>query len=289
MLKLKPTPLGARRRTALLASTTLPMALLVLGAASQPSANDAGYTCVSRPSDVRDLGFSIRGKVAELSVRPGQVVRKGDLLVRLDDSVQKQIVEFTRLQSQDKSNIQLAQSDLEYRTKEVELIEQALANQASNDAQLREARYRVSQARITLGAATTQQQLRATELGREQSQLDLMQIQSPIDGTILDIRKRAGETVDEGTPVMTILTVDPLWLDASVPIRDAAGISLGQVASVVFEDTDDKAPMTGTVIYKSPAGNAGARQVQIRVEVKNPGRIPSGMHGRVTLTKPSPP
>lgn len=256
--------------------------LPILGAA-QNSADGGGYPCVSRPSDVRDLGFSLRGKVAELGVQPGEAVKKGQLLVRLDDAVQRQIVEFARLQSEDQSNRNLSQSELAYRTKEVELIEQALASRAGNDQQLREAKYRLETARISVEAASTQLQLRATELAREQAQLDEMRILAPIDGTVLDVRKRMGETVDEGTPVLTVLTVDPLWLDASIPIRDAGKVHVGQSATVVFEDTDQTAPMTGKVIYKSPAGNAGARQIQVRVEVPNPSQIPSGLHGRLRL------
>ena len=72
-------------------------ALSLLGAVAQPASqpeSKAGYPCVSRPSDVREIGFSIRGTVGELLVTPGQSVTAGQLLVRLDDSVQKAIVEY---------------------------------------------------------------------------------------------------------------------------------------------------------------------------------------------------
>jgi membrane fusion protein, multidrug efflux system len=256
--------------------------LVLVGAAGQPT-QAAGYPCVSRPSDVRELGFSIRGKVGDVSVTPGQAVTKGQVLVRLEDSVQRVIVEYARLQAEDESNLKLSRSELEYRTKELELNEQARASQAGNDAQIREARYRQEQARIAVEAAQTQIRLRATDLARERAQLEQMSLLAPIDGAILDIRKRAGETTDEGTPVLTIVAVDPLWLDASVPMRDAGAIGVGQSASVMFEDLDGSSVMTGKVIYKAPAGNAGARQVQIRVEIPNPDKIPSGMHGRLTI------
>lgn len=268
-----------RTAAALLVST---IAALSLGYARQ-GAEPAGYPCVSRPSDVRELGFSIRGKIGEVSITPGQSVTKDQPLVRLDDTVQRAIVAYTKLQAEDESAVKLARSDVEYRTKELALIQQALGSNAGNDAQLREARFRLEQSTITLESATTQRRVRATELAREQAQLDQMSILAPIAGSILDIRKHPGETADEGTPVLTIVAVDPLWLDASVPIRDSAAIEVGQAASVTFEDWDSK-PMAGKVIYKAAAGNAGARQVQIRVEIPNPAQIPSGMHGRLTLS-----
>lgn len=268
-----------RTVAALLLST---LAAVTLGFARQ-SAEPAGYPCVSRPSDVRELGFSIRGKVGEVAIKPGQAVTKDQPLVRLEDSVQRAIVAYTKLQAEDDSSVKLAQSDVDYRTRELALVQQALGSNAGNDAQLREARYRLEQTTISLEAARTQQQVRKTELAREQAQLDQMSILAPISGAILDVRKHPGETADEGTPVLTIVSIDPLWLDASVPIRDSASIAVGQSASVVFEDWDPK-PMNGKVIYKAAAGNAGARQVQIRVEIPNPAQIPSGMHGHLTLT-----
>lgn len=272
---------------ALIPAAVVATALALLGAAAQPPAHpatQAGYPCVSRPSDVREIGFSIRGTVGELLVAPGQSVTAGQMLVRLDDSVQKAIVEYAALQANDESNLKLANSELEYRSKELELIESARINQATgSDAQVREARYRHEQAKITLEAAKTQSKLRATELAREQAQLAQMSIVSPFAGSVLDVRKRPGETVDEGSPVLTLVSVDPLWLDASIPIKESAGVTVGAPASVVFEDWENKAPFKGKVIYKSPAGNAGARQVQIRVEIPNSGLIPSGMHGRLTL------
>lgn len=265
-------------------AAVIAMAIALLGAATQPASTSTGYPCVSRPSDVREIGFSIRGTVGELLIAPGQPVTAGQMLVRLDDSVQKAIVEYASLQASDDSNLKLAQSELEYRAKEFELIESTRINQATgSDAQVREARYRNEQAKITLEAAKTQAKLRATELAREQAQLAQMSIVSPLAGSVLDVRKRPGETVDEGSPVLTIVSVDPLWLDASIPIKESAGVTVGGPASVIFEDWENKTPFKGKVIYKSPAGNAGARQVQIRVEISNPDLIPSGMHGRVSL------
>ena len=271
---------------ALVPMSLVAIALALLGAAQPQTKADpsTGYPCVSRPSDVREIGFSIRGTVGALLVEPGQEVTAAQMLVRLDDSVQKAIVEYATLQANDDSSLRLAQSELEYRAKEFELIESTRINQATgSDAQVRESRYRHEQAKITLEAVKTQSKLRATELARETAQLAQMSILAPFAGTILDIRKRPGETVDEGSPVLTIVSVDPLWLDASVPIKESARITVGAAASVVFEDWENKNPFKGKVIYKSPAGNAGARQVQIRVEIPNPELIPSGMHGRLVL------
>jgi RND family efflux transporter MFP subunit len=252
-------------------------ALALLALAPEPTR----YSCISRPSDYRDLGFSARGKIAELLVKPGERVEKNQPLVRLDDSAQKPIVEYMRLQSADQSALKLAQTNLAYRERELALIESTIAKDAGNNAQLREATFRRDAARLDVESATVQLKLRAAELAREDARLKEMAIVSPLSGVVLDVRKRPGEIVEENTAVVTVLSVDPLWLDVNVPTRDAAGVSVGQPAEVVWEDLEGAKPMTGKVIYKSPAGNAGARQIQVRVEVDNPAQIPSGLHGNV--------
>ena len=223
------------------------------------------------------------GTLIEWKVKPGDAVKKGQLLVRLDDSVQKPAVEYSRLQAEDNSAISLGEASLAYREKELELVEQTRASQAGNDALVREARFRRDQARIELEQARNQQRVRQAEHARGLAELAQMQILSPLDGEVLDVRKHPGETVDEGTPALTVLSIDPLWLEVSIPTREAAGVRVGQSARVVFEDIDDKTPIPGIVIYKAAAGNAGAREVQVRVEVPNPNHIPSGMHGQVAL------
>ncbi len=254
-----------------------PLAAAALALAPEP----ARYSCISRPSDYRDLGFSVRGKVAELLVQPGERVERNQTLVKLDDSAQKPIVEYMRLQSADQSALKLAQTNLAYRDKELSLIESTIAKDAGSNAQLREATFRRDAARLDLESANVQLKLRAAELAREDARLKEMTIVSPLSGVVLDVRKRPGEIVEENTAVVTVLTVDPLWLDVNVPTRDAAGVSVGQAAEVTWEDLESTKPMTGKVIYKSPAGNAGARQIQVRVEVENPAQIPSGLHGNV--------
>jgi RND family efflux transporter MFP subunit len=260
------------------------LAALAIAGAGMVAAGRGGdgiYPCVSRPSEMRELGFSTRGKVGEVVVKPGDAVKAGDLLIRLEDAVQRHVVAAATIQAADDSQVRLSEKGLAYRETELKLLEAARAEDGATEARLREAQFRTEQAKLELASATTTFRLNGVTLDREKARLDEMAIKSPITGTVLDIRKHEGETVDEGTAALTVVAVDPLWLDVNIPMREAGNVSLGQAAEVVWEDTDDQTPMAGKVIYKAPAGNAGARQLQMRIEVPNPKRIPSGMHGKV--------
>jgi RND family efflux transporter MFP subunit len=282
-----------RRALTLLSGAAVLVATLGVGplpaASKQPAAaTDTAYPTVSRPSDQRDLAFSIRGKVAEVLVKAGDTVKKGDLLVRMVDAVQVQTVELAKARADDKTPEKAAAQSLSYREAELAMTEESHGKGGANEADLRESRHRRTLAAIDVEAAANKARENAVSLAREQAQLEEMRIVAPIDATVIDVHKKPGETLDEMTSVVTVVAVDPLWLDVNVPTRAAVGLEVGYGAEVTWEDIDGVAPMRGTIIFKSPAGNGGARVIPVRVEVPNPHRIPAGLHGRVRfLGKPA--
>lgn len=274
-----------RFTAALLAAGAL-VSLLATSQARERTVVAESYSCVSRPSEIRELGFATRGIVGELKVKPGDRVSEGDLLASLNSDVQRQQLAVAKLQADDDSAILQAETTVRFRKTEVEMLSRARAQDGGTDAQMREAIYRAAGAELELASARVRQQLNQTVVRREEAQLREMEVKSPIRGWVLDVLKREGENIDETKPVVTLVSVNPLRVDVDVPTRDAADIAVGQPAEVVWDDIDDKTPMAGTVTYKAPAGDLGARRLQLRVELPNPKEIPSGMHGKLRfLTK----
>ncbi len=276
------------RRDALRAVITLALVVPALAAGAlspgrqgPPGAPAALYQCISKPSDTRELGFSIRGTISEVLVKPGDPVKAGAPVVRLDDLVQARYVELASIAADDDSALRLAERTVEFRKEELTAIETARAQVAGNAAEVRQARYQFETAEIELAAAKARQHSNRVTLERERARLAEMHISSPIDATVIEVHKRAGETVDQGTTVVTLVSTDPLWIEVNVPTAAAMDIPVGRDAVVTWDDVKDIEPMRGEVIYRSPVAHAGARQVQLRVELPNPARIPSGMHGTV--------
>lgn len=261
-------------------------ALASAGSGSRPvGAFDQVFSCVSKPSELRELGFSARGTISEVLVKAGDRVKTGQRIVNLDDRVQAQTVELAKLAADDTSQVRMAETTLAYRDEELKLVSATYDKVATAPSELREARYRHENAKIELESAQVKSRSDAVSYLREQARLAEMRITSPIDAVVLDVHKRAGETVDQGTAVVTLVSIDPLWLEVNVDTRVAVELNVGQAAVVEWEDVDGVEPMPGTLIFKSPAANAGARKVQMRVEVPNARAIPGGLHGKVRFVK----
>lgn len=244
------------------------------------------YQAVSRPSDVRELAFGIRGRIEELLVEAGQRVSQGDVVIRMDDRVQRSTLALAEMQAGSRIELETAQATVAFYRNDLEKVRQAEAGGASNNRELWEGEYRLRVSELEVATAERELEEAAIVVQRERERLDEMTVRSPIDGIIVDTHKRGGEAVDEQTTVVTVIQTDPLWLDVNMATRDALGLQRGQKAQVTWQDIDLGQGMTGQVIFISPAGHAGARQIMVRLEVSNPEGLPAGLHATVQFMPP---
>lgn len=265
----------------------IPLALVALACFGsgvvQPS-NEGGlgpFPAISRPSDYRELAVAVRGRVDQVHVAAGDAVSPGQELLTLEDAVQRQTIELAKLSAGDDSSVRNSQLLRDHWAEEVRLTTESNQQGGASENELRDARLKLGQAEIALESSKIMLSEAGVELARELARLDEMRVVSPIEGMVLDIHKRRGETADEQTKVITVISTNPLWLEVNVPTRDAMRLRVGDTASVRWQDLDDTDMMNGRVIFVSPAGHAGARQIQVRVEVQNDLGLPSGLHSDI--------
>lgn len=253
----------------------------------QPMTNDRAeswsFRAVSRPSDHRSLAFSLRGMIAHTIVKAGDEITRGQVLVKLEDSVQSLTVELAKLQAEDMSDIDNAKRTMAFREEDLKYTRESSQQGGANEKELRNAVFQADLAKIDYESVMRGMQQRRVSLAREKARLDEMQIVSPIDGVVVEVLKQAGETADEQSPVVSIVAVDPLWLDVSVPTARAMELSVGDTAQIHWEEVDALPEMEGTIIFRSPVAHGGAREMLVRLVVANPDSIPSGLHAKVTF------
>lgn len=239
------------------------------------------YAGIARPSAVLSLAFAVRGKVHSLAVEPGQRVEAGQLLVSLDDAVQRHMVELARNRAEDDTQIRSAEKTFELREAEYRDIIEAYQRDSASESDVRTRRLQRDLAEINVEAEHRRAAEAALTLAREEARLAEMHLLSPIEGVVAEIHKRPGETVDELTTVVTLVAPDPLWFEVNLPTEIARRLSIGDEAAVKWQDIADAPEVTGRVIYKSPISNPGARRILVRVELPNRNDLPGGLHGDV--------
>ena len=198
----------------------------------------------------------IAGRITEILFKEGQRATKGQVLVKLDNSVQKADLERA------KANLTLSASKYE---RAVDLRNKGfISSQAKDEA---ENTLKVAQADAALAAA----RLAKTE------------ILAPFSGTVGLRSVSVGDYVKEGQDMVNIEDTDTLKADFRVPETLMKQVSAGQTLQVTLDAIGDKA-YAGKVYAINPLIDANGRSLVIRANVPNvDGRLRPGMFARVRL------
>ena len=121
------------------------------------------------------------------------------------------------------------------------------------------------------------------ELDRARALVELRNIRSPIDGVVIARKMAPGEMVSEERHILEIVKLDPLHVNAFVPISWFHRIKLGMIGTVV-PDAAIGGSYRAKVTVKDPVSDAASGTFGVRLEILNPGLdIAAGIQCRVEL------
>ena len=106
-------------------------------------------------------------------------------------------------------------------------------------------------------------------------------IRAPFDGAIQERRASPGEYMIAGTPVVTIVRVDPLRLRVEAPERESAAVRTGQKVRVHLEG--DPVAHLGTISRLSPAIDRQTRMLIVEADISNDGSLRPGSFVRAEI------
>ena len=253
-----------------------------------------------------DVAPSIAGKVTAVGVDLGSYVRRGQMIVRLDDVDSKLRVEQAQAQL-DQAKAALRQAEekvgirpgqnfdvnkvpevanarvaLELAEKNLrraeKLIESGDVSRSTYDQQraqrdqLKEVyEAALSLARQNFAAVATARANVAnaeTQLGLARRNLSYALVFSPIDGYVAERTADLGEYVSPTSKVATIVRINPLRIRIDVPEQAIPEVSVGQSVSVTTSAWPDK-NFSGRIARISPSVSASSRTLTVEAEVEN--------------------
>ena len=255
------------------------------------------------------LGMRVAGRLTELLVDLGSPVRRGQILARLDPAEFKLLVEEAsavlqqarnrlglspdgnddRVNPQTTSVVRQASATLNEarlrRERAKQLLEQKLIPPSEFDAA--EAAFLVAQGRyddaveeIRNRQAMLRQQRSALELAKQN--LAETVLRSPIDGAVSERHTSAGQYIQAGAPIVTVVRMNPLRLRLAVPERAAANVRPGQIVNVRVEQ--DPNVHHGRVVRLSPTIDVASRTLLVEAAVSNEsGRLRPGAFARAEM------
>ncbi|MCX8114488.1 MAG: efflux RND transporter periplasmic adaptor subunit [Burkholderiaceae bacterium] len=198
----------------------------------------------------------VSGRIATIAFRDGQPVKRGQLLVALDSSLNQAEV------AQARAELDLAISNLK-RTEDL-----ARKNFVSSSAQEQ---------------AASNVDVLAAKLKLAEARLAKMLILAPFDGVVGIRSVSLGDYVREGTDLVNVEDIHILKVDFRLPERYFTQLKVGQAVEV-FADALPGARYAGTVEAINPRIDASGRSLEVRARLANTdGRLRPGMFARVRV------
>jgi len=202
------------------------------------------------------LSAELTGTVREIGFENGSMVKKGQVMVRLDTSAEQ-----AQLQSA--------------------LADQALAKQTLDRAVSLRKQEVNTQAELE-SAQAHDKQSRATVVNLE-AIINKKVIRAPFDGRAGIRAVELGQVVSPGTPIVSLQTVTPIYAEFQLPQQALSDVRLGQKA-VLKVDVFPGATWDGTITTINPEVDPITRNVRIRATVENAdGRLNPGMFANVEV------
>lgn len=202
-------------------------------------------TGVLQPRTYVDVGAQVSGQLETLHVQVGDEVKQGDLLAEIDPTVYLARVDGTRAQLRNQQ-AQLKDRKAQLTLAEIQLQRQKnlFAEDATTREALQSAEASLRSAEAQIEALSAQIEQTQSTLRAEEANLEYAKIYAPMDGTIVTIDARQGQTLNasQTTPIlMRIADLDTMSVQAQVSEAD-----IGQLEA-------------GMPVYFTTLGNQGRR------------------------------
>ncbi len=257
------------------AAAVIIAAILVSAVSTCASAQDVG--AITRPSEDVTLSFVRPGRIAEIQVKEGDVVKAGALVARQDDEAERAQLAQLKDQAEDTVRVRAAEAQLAQKKVEHGKLQEAYAKGAVSKWDVERARLDVLIGVLSLELAQFQHKQDGLKYEETRIQVERMKILSPIDGRVEKVLVKAGESADEKEDVIRIVKVDPLWIEAPAPIAIARTLKVGGAATVSYPD--GAAPdAVGKIVHVGAVADAASDTLNVRVELPNPTGRMAGEH-----------
>lgn len=209
----------------------------------------------------------VAATLAEVLVREGQAVKRGDVLARFDR------VELAAKLAEKESNLEGAKAQLvlaeKTRAKNLALRRSDIVTETTLDQA--QSTFQFQQAQV---AALTAQ----VDLAREA--LRDAVVTAPIDGTVSERAVTPGETLAVNAKMFTLVDLRTVEVEAVVPADEVARLKPGQTATFRVDGFGER-EFRGTIARINPMTQAGSRAIPVYVGVDNAdGSLRGGMFAK---------
>jgi membrane fusion protein (multidrug efflux system) len=194
----------------------------------------------ARAANGVELAFETPGIVKEIKFKANQAIRQGDVLVQLDDTVERADIQDVQ------ANVKTAESSFE---RARSLSSRGYGTEANLD-----------QASALLAAARSR-------LARLEATIEQKALKAPFSGVIGIPRIDVGQYLQPGSVIASFQDLDSMKVDFTVPEQMADDVKLGQEVRLGVSETE--LPFKGRITGKDPRVDPKTRLVSVQALIED--------------------
>lgn len=251
------------------------VAQLLIPAAPPPAAVPAPdearrFQGFVHPSKQVVLSAPLDGILRTLAVDEGHRVLAEQVLVRMDDRIQKVMVQAAEMRAN--SDAEVRRTDAVLKEAEINLTQSRnmLKKGAAADWEVRRAELQRDQAVAACDLAVVEKNLAKAGHDRELLVLEQYTIRAPFEGHVVEISAEAGANLSKNDPILSFVAINPLEAEVFLPVGLDKRIEVGRTYRLLAGKPIDR-QLLGRLKTIDPLYDLASQTVRCVFTIDNPG------------------
>ena len=203
-----------------------------------------------------ELSTELGGLVQTVPVKSGQDVKEGELLIKLNDA--SDVAQLNSLKAM--ADLAKVINERDRQQLAIQAISKNVFDTSAADAKSKQA-----------------------QVEQQTALVAKKNLKAPFSGRVGIVSINPGQYVNPGDKLLTLQTLDPIFVDFNLPQNNAEQIQVGQEV-VVTTDAFKDASFTGKITAVSPKVDSNTRNIQVEAQLANPDKkILPGMFANVNI------
>ncbi len=236
--------------------------------------------------DEVELAAREPGQIIGMPVREGQMLKEDELIAQIDDTepqlmrsrsqveasiAQRQATNDVKVRFARKSH-EVAEAELRRAQESVEKFSKSVSDTELDRLRLAAERtlLEVEQARHDQQVAALTHELKQAEVDVANRGIERRKVLSPIEGMLVELKRRRGEWVHPGDVVARLVRIDRVRAEGFLPSDEVTADLLGSPVKLTIDlPGRPKSEFIGSLAFVSPEVNPVNGQVRIWAEIEN--------------------
>ena len=237
------------------------------------------------PTLSAQLASQVMGTIIRVNVHEGDRVRRGEVLVSIDEAQQQAAYTGAKagLQASQES---IAAADADYALAEatIKRYQMLYDKKSVSPQEYDEVKTKLAAAQARRDAAHAGATQAEAGVAQASTAMGFTKVRAPFDGVVISKLAEPGAMAAPGLPLLVVEDPSRFRLEAQVDESKIGAVKLGESAPVVIDALGDQ-PVEGKVVQIVPAADPSSRTFTVKVDLPLNPQIRSGLFGRVRFPK----